>query len=69
MARMIPTRVSNALRKAKFGLKSRQERIQSFHQRMPVAETRKSDHKKIFPGGRGKENMGNGGLLRQHFHP
>ena len=24
---------------------------------------------KIFPVGRRKENMGNGGLLRQHFHP
>ena len=32
-------------------------------------QTRKSNHKKIFPDGRRKENMGNGGLLRQHSHP
>ena len=34
-----------------------------------VAEIGKSDHKKIFPDGRRKENTGNGGLLRQHFLP
>ena len=45
------------------------EGIQSFQQGMPVAEIRKSDDKKIFPDGRGKENMGNGGLLRRHFLP
>ena len=50
------------------GIKGK-KRTQSFYQRMPVAETRKSDHKKIFPDGRRKESMGNRGLLRQHSHP
>ena len=49
------------------GIKVRKNSIIS--PKKPVAEIRKSDRKKIFPDGRRKENMGNGGLLRQHFHP